>query len=206
MWHFYVYPIPAAPNLVAPGNNSYISDMFLLFDWDTVATANSFRIQVSVDSAFAATVIDTSGLNVSNYLTQTLGVLQNNTQYYWRVNASNSFATSLWSQRWTFQTLTILTNAGSNESKIPKVFKLYNNYPNPFNPATKIKFDLPSNCNVKLKIFDITGKEVANLINEELKAGTYEYQFNAVNLSSGVYFYRIETGNFSDIKRMMLIK
>jgi photosystem II stability/assembly factor-like uncharacterized protein len=206
MRNFYVFPIPDAPILVAPVNNSSISDMFLLFDWDSVSTANSFRLMVSADSSFATTVIDTSGLAVSNFLTSTIGLLQSNTNYYWKVNASNSYATSIWSQRWKFQTLTIITNAGSNENKIPKVFKLYDNYPNPFNPVTKIKFDLPLNGNVKLKVFDITGREVANLINSELKAGTYEHQFNAVNLSSGVYFYRIEAGDFIDIKRMVLIK
>jgi len=204
--NFFVYAIPSAPILVAPGNNSSISDMFLLFDWDSVSTANTFRLMVSTDTSFTTTVIDTSGLTVSNYLTPTFGVLQSNTSYYWRVNASNPYATSVWSQRWNFQTLTIITNTGGNEAKIPKVFKLYDNYPNPFNPVTKIKFDLPLSANVKLNVFDITGREIASLLNSELKSGTYEVQFNAGYLSSGIYFYKIEAGSFTDVKRMILIK
>jgi hypothetical protein len=100
----------------------------------------------------------------------------------------------------------LLTNAGSNSIEVPSEYKLYDNYPNPFNPVTKIKFDLSSTRTVKLKIFDITGKLVADLINGELKAGSYEYLFNAENLSSGIYFYRIELSDLTDIRRMILIK
>jgi hypothetical protein len=167
-------------------------------------TANNFRFVISSDSLFGTALLDTSGLTVTNFLLP-YGLLQNSIRYYWRVNASSSFATSLWSQTWNFRTNLTMTGVGS-ENEIPKLFKLYDNYPNPFNPVTKIKFDIPQTGFVKLKVYDITGKEVASLINGELKAGTYEYQFNAVNLSSGVYFYRIEAENFTDIKRMMLVK
>ncbi|HEY3252063.1 MAG TPA: S8/S53 family peptidase [Ignavibacteria bacterium] len=92
----------------------------------------------------------------------------------------------------------------SNE--IPKVFKLYENYPNPFNPTTKIKFDLPKTGITKLAVYDILGREVASLVNEELKAGKYEINFNAGNFSSGVYFYKIIAGEFVDTKKMLLVK
>lgn len=105
----------------------------------------------------------------------------------------------------------VLTNAGSNSSVIPSEFRLYQNYPNPFNPVTIIKFDIPQNGVVNLKVYDISGKEVATLINEYLVAGTHEVpfsisQFSNNYLSSGVYFCKIETGSFTDIKRMMLVK
>jgi hypothetical protein len=202
-WNFFVYPTPVAPILIAPANNSYINDLVPLFDWDSVVSANSFRIEVSADSNFATTIIDTSGLIVSNYRAPA-GRLQNTVKYYWKVNASNSFVSSPWSQIWNFQAL--LTTTGNIGSEIPKSFKLYNNYPNPFNPVTKIKFDLPINSSVLLKVYDITGKEVANLVDLNLNAGTYEYQWNADKYSSGVYFYKIETGSFTSVKRMVLIK
>lgn len=92
----------------------------------------------------------------------------------------------------------------------PEIFKLYDNYPNPFNPATNIKFDIPVSSDVKLKIYDITGKEIFTAINAMLTAGTYEYRWNASNHASGVYFYKIfVSGNSSEFiktKRMILLK
>ena len=94
---------------------------------------------------------------------------------------------------------------------IPDNFYLSQNYPNPFNPVTKIKFDIPSNVksqmsNVKLKIYDISGKEVSTLVNEQLQPGSYEVTFEAGSLSSGVYFYKLSAGDFSETKKMLMIK
>lgn len=85
-------------------------------------------------------------------------------------------------------------------------YALYQNYPNPFNPSTDIRFDLPKSGFVSLKIFDITGREVAREINQNLAAGTYKVTFNARALSSGLYFYKLETDGFVETKKMALIK
>jgi len=95
--------------------------------------------------------------------------------------------------------------------QIPSNFKLYQNFPNPFNPKTKIKFDLKQedgswNIEVRLVIYDILGREVANLIDEQLKPGTYEIEFDALNYSSGVYFYRLITEYYTETKKLILIK
>ena len=87
-----------------------------------------------------------------------------------------------------------------------KDFKLHQNYPNPFNPSTKIKFDIPSASKVNLSVYDITGKQVASLVNERFSPGSYEYDFNASNLPSGTYIYKLQTDTYSDAKRMLLIK
>lgn len=92
------------------------------------------------------------------------------------------------------------------EVGVPKQFSLSQNYPNPFNPATKIDYDLPLKGNVSLKIYDMSGKEVAALVNESQEPGYYTVQLNASSFSSGVYFYRIITGNFVMTKKMLLIK
>ncbi len=97
------------------------------------------------------------------------------------------------------------------ETLLPEKFSLYQNYPNPFNPVTKIKFDIPSNVkgqtsDVKLIIYDALGKEVTKLVNEKLDAGSYEAEFNGSSYSSGIYFYKLEAGNFSEVKRMILLK
>jgi len=97
----------------------------------------------------------------------------------------------------------------------PVKFLLYQNYPNPFNPVTKIKFDIPNNppftkggqgSLITIKIYDITGREIATLVNESLQPGTYEVAFDGSKLTSGIYFYRFVIDNFSDTKRMVFIK
>lgn len=89
---------------------------------------------------------------------------------------------------------------------VPESFELKQNYPNPFNPVTNIRIQMPKEGFAKLTVFDVTGKEVAMLVNENLKAGEYNVDFNASNLTSGVYFYRLVTDRFTDVKKMMLIK
>ncbi len=93
---------------------------------------------------------------------------------------------------------------------IPSVFSLSQNYPNPFNPTTSIQYALPQEGRVNIKIFDLTGREIMNLVNNEVKAaGTYDVKFNGSNFASGVYFYRIEVfgeKKYESTKRMVLIK
>jgi hypothetical protein len=96
-------------------------------------------------------------------------------------------------------------------NEIPQSFMLYQNYPNPFNPVTKIKFNIPPVGDaymrpVQIKIYDILGRDITTLFNEELKPGTYEIEWNASGFSSGVYFYRLEAGEFSVTKKMVLLK
>lgn len=94
----------------------------------------------------------------------------------------------------------------SSEGLPPSVFSLSQNYPNPFNPNTNIEFSLPEKSFVKLKIFDFLGREVSELVNENLSEGTYRYNFNGINLASGMYFYKLETEKFSETKKMILVK
>jgi hypothetical protein len=98
-----------------------------------------------------------------------------------------------------------ITGTG-NPLNTPVTFKLEQNYPNPFNPTTRISFAIPKTGLVTLRVYDITGKEVATLVNEVKTQGNYSIDFNAANLSSGVYFYKINSEGFSDIKRMILVK
>jgi|GEM_PF-1286959 len=85
-------------------------------------------------------------------------------------------------------------------------YVLEQNYPNPFNPSTTIKFGIPEKNNVVVKIYNSLGSEIATLVNEVREAGSYEIQFNANNLSSGIYYYKIESGNFVETKKMILLK
>ncbi len=91
-------------------------------------------------------------------------------------------------------------------TEIPNVYSLMQNYPNPFNPVTNIRFNLPRAGSVKLSVYDALGREIAILVNENLEAGSYNYKFDASKISSGIYFYRLTSGSFTDVKRMAVLK
>ena len=95
---------------------------------------------------------------------------------------------------------------GLKEENIKSDYKLEQNYPNPFNPSTTISFSIPRAGRTKLSVFNILGEEIAVLLNKELLSGNYEVNFDGVNLSSGIYFYKLQSNNFTSIKKMMLIK
>lgn len=101
---------------------------------------------------------------------------------------------------------TTLTNIQQIGINVPDIYKLRQNYPNPFNPSTNIKYDLIKNGNVKISVYDVSGKEVASLVDQFQNAGSYQMAFNATGLSSGVYFYKLETDDFKDVKRMVILK
>jgi len=93
-----------------------------------------------------------------------------------------------------------------NPGTKPSTFALYQNYPNPFNPSTVIKFQIAHEGHVSLSVYNLLGERVAALVNGNLKSGIHNVTFNASNLTSGVYFYRLETNNFSQVKKMLLLK
>jgi len=125
--------------------------------------------------------------------------------YYYRVRYRDYNAKwSNWSNATQFVNLVSV-----EDFTIPTEYKLNQNYPNPFNPSTKIKFSIPNQSNnyiCKLTIFNTLGQEVAELVNQPLSIGNYEYEFNSNNLAGGVYFYRLQSGTFSETKKMLLVK
>jgi len=100
----------------------------------------------------------------------------------------------------------IVVDVSDDNLGLPTKFKLFNNYPNPFNPATTIKYDIPKSTFVTLKVYNITGQLIGTLVNEQKSAGRYSVSWNAENTSSGVYFYRITAGNFSAVKKGVVLK
>lgn len=284
--------IIAPPVLVSPLNESVDNVLTPMLDWNDVSGATGYKVQVSKFIDFSALLCEYSELTES-HLTLPENLLTTNTLYYWRVNATNSGGTSVWSSIWSFKTLLtpqekilsiistvdsmqnvgILNNGNANSLKVklnnaldkinrnqfnaainmlnsftnevqgyinsakltqeqgqnlidraidvinmlsgdnaqlfidvPKEYKLFQNYPNPFNPTTLIKVDIPKDSYVKLVIYDILGREVTRLIDEQLMAGYYDYEFNASSLSSGIYFYRLIAGDYVSIKKMLIIK
>jgi hypothetical protein len=99
-----------------------------------------------------------------------------------------------------------VTNVNENNSETVTKYSLSQNYPNPFNPSTTIRFTLPKHSFVSLKVYNIIGQQVANLVNGNMEAGTYNINFDASNLPSGVYLYRIRANNFTQVHKMLLVK
>lgn len=123
------------------------------------------------------------------------------------LSADNQFITAGTSENvWHRSISTITSIREETNSEIPKIFNLSQNYPNPFNPSTTINFQIPSVSKVSLKVYDVLGREVASLINENKSAGKYSVAFNADKLASGVYLYRLQAGNYFETKKMILLK
>jgi hypothetical protein len=161
------------------------------------------------DSASAApfTVLDTLAANVTAFEDS---LLSDTTTYTYRVKAFSSFAQSGYSNQVSITTVisAIVREIGF---EIPKDYALEQNYPNPFNPSTTIRFALPTNAQVEIKLYNAIGQEVELILSAELNAGTHETVFNASRLASGIYFYMIKAqgsngNNFTSTKRMILMK
>ncbi len=101
---------------------------------------------------------------------------------------------------------TVNVGISNYNSSVPDKFALYQNFPNPFNPTTNIKFDISKSSATSLVIYDMLGKEVSTLVNQVLTPGSYQYTFNAVNFPSGIFYYKIKTDGFTDIRKMILLK
>jgi hypothetical protein len=100
----------------------------------------------------------------------------------------------------------MITSVESSVSRLPLWFSLEQNYPNPCNPSTTIRFELPKSSDVRLSVFDMLGREVSVLVNERRGAGVHEVRFDASGLSSGIYFYRLQAGTYVDTRKLLMIR
>jgi len=103
-------------------------------------------------------------------------------------------------------TIDIITSVEGLQQDIPTEFNLSQNYPNPFNPVTLIKYQVPTTSHVSIKVYDLTGQEVASLVNEVREVGTYEIKFDASSFASGVYLYRMVAGDFISARKFNVLK
>lgn len=150
------------------------------------------KIKQSVISN-SATVVSNGKQKLAGTLGQTITGKSNNSTY--------SSSAGFW-----YQHINSLTRVKEIEAAIPKKFQLYQNFPNPFNPSTTIQFALPKKAKVLMTLYDILGREVTTLINEEREAGIHQVIFQANELSSGIYFYRIQADQFHQTKKLILMK
>ncbi len=200
---------PLPPALISPVSTSGEPRNPRLV-WHASASASSYRVQVATTGGFTPTVVDTT---VTDTLRQ-LSPLNANARYYWRVTAANDSGSSSYSSVAMFMTGDQIL-AVEETREVPPQFALEQNYPNPFNPATTIGYTLPATGNgqeavgnrwVRLVVYDMLGKEVAELVNERKAPGSYEVTFNPTGLSSGVYVYRLTAGSSVQSRKMLLVQ
>jgi hypothetical protein len=194
--------IPSAPTLVSPFNGSIGVPTTLLLCWNGPLGSTSYGLQVSTSSDFSSLVIDS--INITG---QSFGIrdFDSNIQYYWRVKATNAAGTGSYSNTWSFKTKdpTFSEQPGLNN---PAKYALYQNYPNPFNSSTDIWFALPESKKVLIDVFDIYGKKIETLVDENLPTGYHKIVFEDNNYRDGVYICRIQSGIYKQVIRMVLIK
>jgi hypothetical protein len=198
---------PASPLAGLPASAATEVNRRTTFTWGATTNATRYRIQVATDALFTSVVRDTTAFEVT---TLTLAdPLSEFTDYYWKVRAENIGGASDYSTPRLFSTGSALGVADIAE--IPKEFNLLQNYPNPFNPSTTISFDVPKSAHVNVVIYDVLGRVVTTLVDEMKAANRYRVVWDASNMSTGVYFYRmtakgVDGGNFTSVKKLLLMK
>ena len=162
-----------------------------------LASPYSSGILKSINGGMNWTEMNTQGLGMFNMDTKKIGSTVYGYAVTFAISGTNCYV---------LKTADPTSGIENISSEVPNGYSLNQNYPNPFNPVTNLEFGISKLGFVSLKVFDVLGKEVATLINSFLSAGTYKYDFDGSNLSSGVYFYKLETDGFVDTKKMYLVK
>ncbi|MGA2669240.1 MAG: T9SS type A sorting domain-containing protein [Ignavibacteria bacterium] len=170
-----------------PGTN-------IIFVGGSILTANG--IVKSIDGGATWHVMTTGGISAISHLDV----------YKEANNVIHAYAVAGDGSCLRLRDSTLFLGVNNNNSNVPSEYALEQNFPNPFNPSTTIKYALPRSSNVMLKIYDMLGNEVRTVVNEFKPAGSYSVNFDASSLSSGVYFYKIVAGDFTDAKKMTLVK
>jgi len=121
---------------------------------------------------------------------------------------AGTFGGGVWKTPWVWKRglSEMMTSVEPAASEVPLRFLLDQNYPNPFNPSTTIKYELPKSSMVRLSVYDMLGREVSVLVNDRKDAGVHEVKFDGSNLASGVYFHRVQAGDFISTKKMLALK
>lgn len=194
----YVVEEPSFPTFYYPNWGLNIPEIHDDFGWGTMIAKKNLYYMKWVNT------VTTSNSHLAYHASQT-DVVYISDNYIFLLGDSVRY--SKWYAGSTFYPFawTDLTDVKNSVSNIPN-FALFQNFPNPFNPATKIKYQISELSKVRLTVYDMLGREITTLVNEEKAAGLYEVEFNGTELPSGVYFYRIETGKYSDTKKFVLLK
>lgn len=202
VFRFTTAPVPGILALTFPEDNATDAASTIAFAWEADAIATTYHLQVSATSDFSDLAFEDDALTEP---TQTFGPLAYSTRHYWRVRATNDVGPGPWSEVRSF-TVAVGTSVERAGEAIPTTYQLHANYPNPFNPTTTLRFDLPASSEVTLTIYDMLGREVETLVAGTLGAGSYTFAWEAADRSSGLYLARLHAGRFVQTQRLMLLK
>lgn len=198
---------PVSPDLILPQNQSINISCYPYFDWQDIRDATGYHIQIyDIIGIPNLEPEDEDFVTPSEYIYARSSPLRKGMTYYWRVRAYGGSLWGSWSEFWAFTTSAIGNDSPPNENNTPEIFSMSQNYPNPFNPSTVITFRIPEQTFVKLAVYDLIGCEIALLENEIKSPGYYSVKWNAENIPSGVYIYKITAGNFEKTMKMILLK
>jgi PKD repeat protein/predicted esterase len=196
-----VVNVLALPNqvvLVEPANNAVINQSNILLKWNlALPQVDKYWLEIADNASMNNPITDQ---NITG--TEKTIALSANKSYWWYVKAHNLSGWGEFSTKWKFTT----TATGVDNKLLPVITELYQNYPNPFNPFTVISWQLAIGSHVTLKVYDVIGREVATLVDEQKLPGNYEVKFDGSRFSSGMYFYKIMAGNYISVKKCLLIK
>jgi hypothetical protein len=205
IWKFTTAPTaPAAPLLKSPLNNASLQINYLspsvTLEWNSSTDASDYIIQISENQNFNPIYKEDSGYQSTTYKF----TLPKASKYYWRIKAHNLGGSGTWSEIWNFSSA--LVGIEKPVDNIPVSYSLSQNFPNPFNPETNIEYSIPEKAFVIIRIYDTFGKTVETLIGKYQVAGMYRVSWHPDNLPSGTYYYRIQAGNYSEVKKMVYIR
>ncbi len=194
--------LPQSVMLLSPENNTLFEADSVKLIWSSGTNSpTQYWVEYSwSNSSFSNSVIDSSLTDT----TLLLKPLQDEKTYWWKVKAKNQFGWGNFSEVGTFKV--DYFKVGVHDDLRDKSFSLLQNYPNPFNPKTNISYKLSANSYVELKVYDLLGREIKTLISENKPAGIHQVDFNATNLPSGVYIYKLLAGNFIETRKMTVMK
>jgi hypothetical protein len=207
---------PSVPALAVSGTNLFAGTydgVFLSTNNGTSWTQTSLKgtvvtsFAVSGTNLFAGTIIGVflSTDNGKSWKDVNTGLMDTNVGSL-AILSANLFAGTMYSGVWKRPLAEMVTSVERSPTDLPTHFSLEQNYPNPFNPSTNISFSVPNKAFITLKVFDALGREVSILVSEELAGGRYERLWSAANLPSGVYFYRLQAGEYLETKKMVVLK
>jgi len=201
IWSFRtIVQLPNQVIPISPLNSATVNADTVQFVWkQSEPEVIKYWFEIARDSTFVNPDIDSTLTDTKKIIYS----LVDNESFWWRVKAKNAAGWGPFSEKRNFS---IVITTVHTQKELPRVFRLFQNYPNPFNLTTTISYELSKYSSVKLSIYDINGKLVKTLINEQKNAGYYSIKWITENVSSGIYFYRIDACEFSNVKKCLIVK
>jgi len=200
-WFQTVYQLPGQPLLVSPSGGAHIATDSASFVWTSVQPGvTRYWLEVGLDSLFAFSLVDSTVVDT----TSKVDIMVRSKWYWWRVRGGNAGGWGPFSAVQVFYADEV--TGLRRENDLPTQLSLDQNFPNPFNPSTRIRFALPAEKQVRIEVYSVLGERTATLVNDRLPAGVYTVEVDGTRMASGVYYYRLVSPETSITRKMLLVK